>query len=350
MGEKRTKFVDFGVGDRILLAPLDWGLGHATRCMPLIQRWIERGCIVSVAADEPHASLIREAFPGIRILSLKGYRIRYATNSTLFIGQMCLQIPRLCFRMMMEHNWLNRLIKQEKFDYVVSDNRPGFFHAQIPSIYITHQLSVRTGFRWLDPIASWVHRKLLERFQCCWVPDWEGERALAGKLSNPNKKPSLPVQYLGPLSRMESCATEKKYRFVAVISGPEPQRSLFEQLLLSWLEMQEGKTALVRGLPGIPIQPAITSTTVKIFNHLPANQLAELMQQAEWVICRSGYSSIMDLVKLDQQAMLIPTPGQAEQIYLAEHLKRNRLFRVVKQEDWNSIKLDSLLLPPEHQS
>jgi predicted glycosyltransferase len=114
--------------------------------------------------------------------------------------------------------------------------------------------------------------------------------------------------------------------------------------------MHNGKTALVRGLPGIPFQPAITSTTVEIFNHLPANQLAELMQQAEWVICRSGYSSIMDLVELDQQAILIPTPRQAEQIYLAEHLKRNRLFRVVRQEEWNSIKLDSLFLPPEHQS
>jgi hypothetical protein len=350
MSEKRKKIVDFIAGDRVLLAPLDWGLGHTTRCIPLIRSWMERGCTVVVATDEPHATLIRESFPGIRILSLRGYRIRYATNPTFFFGKLCLQAPRLIFRMWVERRWLHRLIKQEPFDYVVSDNRPGFFHPQTPSIYITHQLAVRTGLQWMDPLASWAHRKLVERFQCCWVPDWEGECALAGELSNPKKKPALPIQYMGPLSRLKPITIEKKYRFVAVISGPEPQRTLFEQMLLPWLEKQEGATALVRGLPGNSNGSGLTSTSVKFFNHLPSDQLTELMQQADWVIARSGYSTIMDLVKLEQQAVLVPTPGQAEQLYLAAHLKEHRLFRMVKQEEWNSMNPDFLLRRPLPQS
>jgi hypothetical protein len=341
MAEKKTDFFEFKAGERVLFSPLDWGLGHATRCMPLIKSWIELGCIVTIAADGPHAEVIREAFPGVRILSWPGYRVRLASNPRIFSWYFVAQFPRLIRRMFAEQRSMLRLMKQEKFDYIVSDNRPGFFHPEITSIYITHQLSVRTGYRWLDSIASWMHRKLMSRFQTCWVPDWEGERALAGDLSNPKTKPSFAIQYLGPLSRMESSAPEKKYRFVAVISGPEPQRSLLEQILLPWLEKQNGPTALVRGLPGMN-GLAITSTCVEIFNHLPAHHLAMLMQQSEWVIARSGYSTIMDLVQLKQQAILIPTPGQAEQIYLADHLKSHSLFQMIKQEQWSAFNPEVL--------
>lgn len=351
MAEKNVEFLGFKAGDQVLFAPLDWGLGHATRCIPLIKNWIELGCIVSVAADGPHAEVIGEAFPGLRIISWPGYRVRLASNSRFFFWCLIAQFPRLIRSMFDEKSRLLRLMKQEKFDYIVSDNRPGFFHPDIISIYITHQLSVRTGYRWLDPIASWMHRKFMSRFQHCWVPDWEGEHALAGDLSNPKTKPVLAIQYLGPLSRMESYPPEKKYRFVAVISGPEPQRTLLEQILLPWLEKQTGPTAIVRGLPGMDVSE-VNSSKVEIFNHLPAQQLAMMMQQAEWVIARSGYSTIMDLVKLKQQAILIPTPGQAEQIYLAEHLKNQSLFKVVKQEHWKDFNPEVLTqqVHPQHQS
>ncbi len=341
MSEKKIDFWEFKAGQRVLFSPLDWGLGHATRCIPLIKHWLDCGCLVTVAADGPHAEIIREAFPDIRILPWGGYRVRLTSNPRFSTLYLIAQIPRLIKKMYVEQSRLFRLLKQERFDYIVSDNRPGFFHPKVTSIYITHQLSVRTGYRFLDSMASWMHRKVISRFQICWVPDWEGDRALAGELSNPKKRPSSPIHYLGPLSRMETCATQKKYRFVAIISGPEPQRSLLEKILLPWLEKQSGPNALVRGLPGMGGSD-ITSSSVDIFNHLPANQLALLMQQAEWMIARSGYSTIMDLVKLNQRAILIPTPGQAEQIYLADHLKNTSMFKVVKQADWNDFNPEVL--------
>jgi hypothetical protein len=235
--------------------------------------------------------------------------------------------------MFSENRWIVNRLKKEHYDFIVSDNRPGFFHSTLPSIYITHQLNIHTGFKLLDPIASWFHRRLIGRFHECWVPDWEGKECIAGDLSNPRRPTNFRIKYLGPISRLKKKAIAKKVRFVAVLSGPEPLRSNFEKALLAWLEKQGDKAVLVRGLPGNSTPQNITSSVVQIYDHLDGALLSELMQSAEWVIARSGYSTIMDLVSLEQKAILIPTPGQTEQEYLAEHLKDHPLFQFVQEKD-----------------
>jgi hypothetical protein len=333
MSQKKTNIKHPQAGDRILISPLDWGLGHTTRIIPLIRNWIAQGCIVTVAIDDPHASIISEQFPGIKILKLPGYQVKFTSKNKLFIFYLVFQIPRVFNTMFSENRWIANRLTQEHFDFIISDNRPGFFHAGVHSIYITHQINIRTGFSLLDPIASWFHRKLISRFQECWVPDWEGKQSLAGDLSNPTHPPSFHIKYLGPLSRLNKKVIPKKNRFVAVLSGPEPSRSSFEKVLLSWLEKQGDTAVLVRGLPGNSTSQKITSSVVQIFDHLDGALLSDLMQSAEWVIARSGYSTIMDLVSLEQKAILIPTPGQTEQMYLAQHLKGHPLFHFIEEKE-----------------
>lgn len=229
MSQKKTNIKHPRAGDRILISPLDWGLGHTTRIIPLIHNWITLGCIVTVAIDDPHTSIISEQFPGIQILKLRGYQVKFTSKNKLIIFYLMCQMPRFLITMFRENRWIVNRLKKEQYDFIISDNRPGFFHSTVPSIYITHQINIHTGFTLLDPIASWMHRNLIGRFHECWVPDWEGKHCLAGDLSNPRQPTNFRMKYLGPLSRLKKKMISKKIRFVAVLSGPEPLRSNFER-------------------------------------------------------------------------------------------------------------------------
>jgi predicted glycosyltransferase len=74
---------------------------------------------------------------------------------------------------------------------------------------------------------------------------------------------------------------------------------------------------------------------IKVFNHLPADELRQEIERAEWVISRCGYSTIMDLVALQKKALLIPTPAQTEQEYLAAYLHRKHIAFTTSQKNFS---------------
>jgi len=325
---------------RILIAPLDWGLGHATRCITIIKYLLLQNCTVFIGAEGAVAALLKSEFPEIVILPLKGYGIKYSKNRFSFLLKIIFQLPRILKIIQYEKKWLDEIIMTHEINGVISDNRMGFYADKIPSAYITHQLLIKTGVKIFDKIAQKIHYNYINKFSACWVPDFENEISLAGELSHPKIFPKTSIHYLGALSRFNSLNVSFKKKLCIIISGPEPQRSVFEKIILSQMHLQKEKIVMVRGLPNDQKELNHSFENLTIFNHLDAEKLNTIIAQSALVLSRSGYSTIMDLISLNKNAILVPTPGQSEQEYLAIHLNNNGLFQFVKQKD---LKLNDVL-------
>jgi uncharacterized protein (TIGR00661 family) len=320
---------------RVLVAPLDWGLGHATRCIPIIFKLLQQNCDVIIAAEGMGKTLLQKEFPDLIFVELKGYRIKYSRTKFWLPAKLMMQFPKLIYSIYAENRWLKKAVCEYKIDAVVSDNRLGLSHTKIPCVYITHQLQIKTGNRFTESIAKKIHYYFINQYTACWVPDAEGEINLAGELSHPAVLPKVPVKYLGPLSRFEKIDTAITYDLCVLLSGPEPQRSIFEKIILTGLKDFKGTVFLLRGLPGNLPAPESNSSSLQIQNHLAAAELNLVIEQSKMIICRSGYTTIMDLIKLQKKAILVPTPGQTEQEYLYSYLQQQQLFLGIPQEDFS---------------
>ena len=316
---------------RVLISPLDWGLGHATRIITIVKTLQKYDVEVLIAAEGAAASLLSAEFPGITILSLNGYRVKYSRRKENFFFKLLQQVPAMSRTLREENRWLKNAVKEHSINAVISDNRFGFYHPSIPSVYITHQLFIETGIKWMNTLAQKIHYRYINRFDECWVPDFSGGLTLAGKLSHPRKMPGVPVKYIGPLSRFTRENITAEEQLLVVLSGPEPQRSIWEKEILQHLKNEKNKIVLVRGLPGNHDIPDAASN-LTIYNHLPGKALNELILRSAFLLCRCGYSTVMDLFALQKNALLVPTPGQAEQEYLAEYLDDQCLFNSSAQD------------------
>ena len=336
----QTEIVKFPDGDyvqgrkpRILVAPLDWGLGHATRCIPIIRELLQQGAEVSMAGEGAQEQLLRAEFPDVPFLPLQGYRVKYASTRSGVIRKIIAQSPKFLKAIGKEHEWLKKIIKENKIDTVISDNRYGLYNAEIPCVLITHQLAIKSPFgRWSEWLLQKRNYKYINRFTECWIPDLQGSDNLAGDLSHPVTMPKANVRYIGWLSRFKkNLLQEKTGHLLIILSGPEPQRSLFENIIIRDIAHYEGSATIVRGLPGTnALLPSTNS--IRIYNHLPAKQLNEEMEVAEFVISRSGYSTVMDIAALQKKSILVPTPGQTEQEYLAGYYMENNIALAVSQQ------------------
>ncbi len=325
----------FGYAPKILVAPLDWGLGHATRCIPLISNLLTNGATVFIAADGPVKELLQKEFPEIRFLSLKGYNIKYNRHAGWLPFKLLLQAPKLAWCVWYEHKWLKRNIKEHGFDAVISDNRLGLYTKAMPCIYITHQLAIKTANHFTDRLAQKIHYRFINKYTECWVPDNEADNIIAGELSHPQKAPSVPLKYLGILSRFEKKESEKKIDVLVLLSGPEPQRTIFETALLKQLSSITKPVVFVRGLPNCKELLQTGNKNIEVHNHLESAALNTAILQSNTIICRSGYTTIMDLITLQQKAILVATPEQTEQEYLSSFLFEKNVFYSTPQEGFS---------------
>jgi len=319
----------------VLVAVLDWGLGHATRSVPVIRELLNQNCMVTLAGNGQSLKLLQQEFPLLDFQELPSYKVSYS-DSLPFMLKIFLQLPKFLKAIRAEHIEIEKLVGQRNIDVIISDNRYGCWSRQVPSVLITHQVNII-----MPPILSWLsfglnyfNHQLIKRFNSCWVPDFESER-ITGRLTTPAK---LNIRHVGMLSRFarnENISIDQDL-IVAVVSGPEPQRQVLESMLESQMVNQTGKLVLVRG---IPQGEGRNHAKIKFINHLPANELSELIQEANIIITRSGYSTIMDLVRLGKKnVIMIPTPGQTEQEYLAKTLEKKRITFSQSQSDFDLAK------------
>ncbi|WP_109434354.1 glycosyltransferase [Aquimarina sp. AU119] len=323
---------------KVLVAPLNWGLGHATRCIPIINALIEEGLEPVIASDGIALSLLKKEFPKLQTKLLPSYNIEYSKKGNNFKLKMLLNSPKIAHAISAEKKVIKKLMQEEDFCGIISDNRMGVRHKSIPSVFITHQLTVLSGKT--TSISTKLHNKYIKKFDVCWVPDMADDPNLSGELGHP-KKNTIPVTYLGPLSRFEYQVVPKKYDIMVLLSGPEPQRTLLEQKLFQEFEQSDKRIVFVRGLIE-DIQQTYIKNNITIHNYLTGKDLEDTINSSNLIISRSGYTTVMDLAKLKKKAFFIPTPGQFEQEYLAERLTINKLVPSCTQNDFTLTKLRDL--------
>ncbi|MVT07101.1 glycosyltransferase [Chitinophaga tropicalis] len=316
----------------ILVVPLDWGLGHATRDIPLIHELLNAGCNVVIAAEGKHAALLQQEFPQLTILPLPGYRIQYAQKGWLFGWKIIQQIPKIIKTIKYEQRWLQKVVEEHHIDAVISDNRFGLYHKTVPTVFISHQLLIKTPFGGIiEKCLQHLNYSYIRKYNACWIPDYADANNLSGILAHPAKLPPVKTTYLGCLSRFENQpGISRQYDLLVLISGPEPQRSNLEKMVLEQVREMPISALIVSGKPGTPEKQQITPRILQV-NHLNAKELNEAMLASGMVLSRSGYTTLMDLVKLNKRAILIPTPGQSEQEYLGKFLMKKGYFYNVSQ-------------------
>ncbi|GGG36533.1 glycosyl transferase [Croceivirga lutea] len=319
---------------KILVAPLNWGLGHATRCIPLINALLENKFEVFIASDGVALALLRKEFPNLPFFELSSYQIKYAEKGKNFKLKMLWDSPKVLKAMAKEKKQIKKIVEAHHIDGIISDNRLGVFSKKIPCVFITHQLNVLSGnTTWF---SSKMHQKIIRKFAECWVPDVENKPNLTGKLGH-LKKSKLKIRYLGPLSRFEKTKVEERFDLLVLLSGPEPQRTFLEEKLLEQLISYNGKVVFVKGkIEEQQTQEniALKKGSIQLVNFMQSKELAAAINASKLVLCRSGYTTVMDLAKLEKKAFFIPTPGQYEQVYLAKRLDKLGLVPFAKQEDF----------------
>ncbi|MDR1543272.1 MAG: hypothetical protein LBS50_02445 [Prevotellaceae bacterium] len=310
---------------RILVAPLDWGLGHATRCVPIIYALLEEGKEVILAASGVGSEFLKKEFPTLQIIDFKGINIKYSKSNSQ-VWTMIMQIPHILFNICIEHFKLKKIIQKFDIQAVISDNRFGLWNKNIYSIYITHQISIKVSknSHILTNFMRFLHKLFILRYDECWIPDFEGENNLSGELSHGFPLPKNAV-FIEILSRFQNLKIEPQpsnYQYVAIISGVEPQRTILEEKLTELFLQTNKKCLIIEGKPAQNIEIQHINK-ITIISHLADEKLAQTLKNAEKIYCRSGYSTLMDLYALGiKTAVLIPTAGQTEQEYLAEYFEK----------------------------
>jgi uncharacterized protein (TIGR00661 family) len=313
---------------RIVYGVLNWGLGHATRSKVIINELLQRGYQVLVVSDGECLAWLQTEFPALEFLSFPGYNITYSSKDRQRF-KLAMQLPKISSAASRERQLLSDLVKNRKVDGIISDNRLGFFNAEVPSVYISHQLQMSLG--WASNLASRAHANFLNKFDELWIPDTESH-LLAGDLSKPHHI-KIPYKYIGPLSHFTySNSVVSGAYVVAVLSGPEPQRTKLENEILKQWRANMSRLILVRGSNETVI-PQAPFDNITIYPLLETDRLQNFISGAEIIISRSGYSSLMDYYRLNKNALLIPTPGQGEQEYLAQNLLSQNKFYSVEQKN-----------------
>lgn len=327
---------------RIFLVPLNWGLGHATRCIPLIRNFIDQGNSVLVGGSPSQLILFTDEFPNLMTVNFPYSRIKL-TGNRLILFSFIHQSPIFLLQILREHYALKKIIKKHKIDVVVSDNCYGLWNKKIHSIFITHQLNIKLPYRlrFFSKSINKINHWFIKKYDECWIPDIEKSGGYAGELSHTHfgKK---EIKYIGILSRFstltnsdENMNSKQKTGILILISGPENQRSVFEKIIKDQMSFVSDKYqfTIIRGLPAEKSQ-----LDPGWYNHMSSNELKNLICKSDAIICRSGYSTIMDLLALNKTALLVPTPGQAEQEYLAQYLSSKKLFFTISQNEFNLVQ------------
>ncbi|MFT5601130.1 MAG: hypothetical protein ACI9N1_001369 [Flavobacteriales bacterium] len=313
---------------RILLSPLDWGLGHTSRCIPLLQLLISRGHIITIACNEKQKEIFSALFPELTYVHLDGYDIQYPTNGRMALS-MTFQSGKILNAIKKEQSWVKDFIEDHPQDFIISDNRFGFHHSRIESVYITHQINIQ-GPSLLKPILYTIHKTYIDNFHHCWIPDGANYE-LTGMLS---KTAIRRFKFIGVLSRFKSpvpLQDNYDYKYLGIVSGPEPQKSVFFKLLEEEFSKSGVSCAIIGGTNN-----SKSSDNITYFNHLNPDEFKDLVQNSELCISRSGYSTIMDFSVLQKPIHFVPTSGQTEQEYLAKHHKKTNSIGYQLQ---NSFKL-----------
>ncbi|MBC7861881.1 MAG: hypothetical protein IAF38_02840 [Bacteroidia bacterium] len=313
---------------KVFISPLDWGLGHATRCVPVIKEILKAGHEVILGITPLTATILKEEFPDLKTVDVPECNIQYSSKLPVW-ATIILDYPRLKKLVNTEQDWIKQFVEEYAPDVIISDSRYGFYSENAKNIFITHQLWIKAPF--FETRANMINHSFLKNFQEIWVPDFENEKInLSGELAH-GLKPNINIKYIQPLSRLALKADQAihSYEVLFLLSGPEPKRTQLESEILNYVNTEPGNFCIVRGTK--ITSPDLNRKGLKVIDMPAKNELEELISASRSVLCRSGYSSLMDLYSLNKNIFIIPTPGQTEQEYLADHLNGKFGFKKINK-------------------
>ena len=322
---------------RVLFSVLNWGLGHATRSIPLIKA-LKKKNELFIASTGRSLILLEQEFPEITFFDLPDYKVRHTKNGFLLIPFLALQVPFILFRIIKEIIQTEKLVKKYNIDLIISDNRYGVFSRFIPSFFITHQLRFKLPkvLKKFEFLSEWYNRLFFKRYKRIFIIDSKENQSLSGELSNKGKiTHHNKLVYLGILSSITRNNQSNPINAIDVlfsISGPEPQRTYFEKTILNQINKIDGRKVVVLGKPD-DTSSYKRLNDLEIYSHVSREKMSELMNRAKLIVSRSGYSTVMEIVALGKKALLVPTPGQTEQEYLADYYQYKGLFHIASQKN-----------------
>ncbi len=321
--------------DIVVVAPLNWGLGHATRCIPLIHLLSGYCSKVIIASDGDALSILRAEFPDIEFYVIPRYGIRYKYNNMMY--NLLISLPSMISGIVAEGKAAKKIIQKTGANVIISDNRLGFRASGVTNYYMTHQINILYKQTTISKVASMLHQWFIRKFDVCLVPDFENHRSLCPALSH---NPGIKKIFIGPLTRISKKQLKPVYDICFLLSGPEPQRTFLEDLLITELAdlALSYKIIMIRGttLKGKKKAPYVDGITVIDLAH--SSEIEKILNTSRLLISRSGYSTIMDISRLDIKAIFIPTPGQTEQEYLALRLSEMPKYAVLNQNELNNLQ------------
>ncbi len=323
---------------QVLLSPLSWGLGHAMRDIPIIRTLLAHDHDVTIAACGNALNALKQEFPQCSFIEFEDYPVPYSSGS-LFLPKFFLFLPVMLRAVANERRNLAKILAKDHYDLIISDNRLGAYSPDVPSVFITHQLHYHM------PLALWpvelfalrINTYLHRKYDRVIVPDNPpGPLALAGKLSRPGSADTRSLAYFsGILTSIQKQDCREDLDYLVMISGPEPQRTKLEELLLPSIHELEGKSVVILGSPKRKTEITGTDTCI-VKGYVSNDEKVGLMNRAKFVICRSGYTSMMELAELRKKhGLFIPTPGQTEQEYLSWYYQKQGWFHSQSQYSLN---------------
>jgi len=308
---------------KILISALDWGFGHTTRCASLIKKLLENNNDVIFAGNTNQCQFIAKEFPSIKTELIAGYNITLSSKKSTYL-QLVFQLKSIVSAIKNENNWVDEFVENNKIDLIISDNRYGFRHKSIHSVFMGHQINIKAPL--FQNSANKKLLKYINQFNSCWIVD-DQKLNLAGDLSQP-KGLTIPYQYTGLLSRFTVLKVEIKFDYLVIISGPKPENGLF---------LKEVENHFLDSSKRIAIVSTVKSKqeyqNLAYFYAPTTQQLNSLINESDTIISKAGYTTLMELSVLDKKAFLIPTKGQFEQEYLSKHIVNKKFVFIKKMSE-----------------
>ena len=319
--------------NRILFAIMGWGLGHATRCIPIIKSLMKENHVI-LASNGVSTILLKQEFPTVKCIDYPDYSIKYPRNKMMLLPLIALQLPSIIIKLIKEYLQTQKVINDENIDLIISDSRYGVYSTGVPTYFIIHQLHFQLSgiFKSIEFLGEWFNFFMFRRYEQIIIPDIQSDQNLTGDLTHTGKISNHPkLHYLGVFCSVSKMNIKEDIDYLFSVSGPEIQRTLFEEIILDQISHIPGKKVVVLGKPDDKRTYDNIENT-EIYSHVNRQKQNELLNRAKFIVCRSGYTTVMELVALKKSALMIPTPGQTEQEYLARHYQSTGIFHIAMQD------------------
>jgi len=318
---------------KIIYGVCSWGLGHATRSLPVIRKLIQENNELTIISHDRSLDLLKkELGENLEYIDIEDYPILLSENARQFMAKSVIYWPLFIRKMQSGLRQLTKILETRKCDTIISDGRYDIYSRKIPSVFISHQIRIMNPLRirMFETGSEIFNLFFFKRFREVIVPDYK-ENSLSGDLSHGLRKiDEEKIHYVGVLSDFKKKKTKNDIDYLISISGPEPQRTLLEKKLLPQTDELDGNIVITLGKT--EEKEKTSKENIKVYSFLEKEEREDLLNRSKLVVSRSGYSTIMDLAVLGKKALMIPTPGQIEQEYLSQYHNNKKTFYSVNQE------------------